>query len=345
MIDLADDSRLAGGQQHDVAIQRAYDFADALRAGEARVFRQMHGFAVRGNRDFRPQPGVHLRELRAARMTGDVNELGAVGDDLDALRDEAVDDFADRLFIARNGARGEDDDIARRQSGGRMFVLGDARQGGARLALASRRQSQNLCPRNAIEMILADESREAIEIAAFARHRDDALHRAADHHDLLAVGDPRLGGGAKTRDIGGESRDDDAAGGLPDEFGKVRRDIGLRGALALAKHVGRIADQRQDALVAEGAKTRFVGRPADQRRRIDLPVAGVDDQPGRGADRQGAAFGDRMGDGDEFHVERTHRHMRALRHDLDGNLWRARLAQAARLQQAGGEARRKDPDA
>ena len=269
VIDLADDARLAGRQQDDVAVERAHDFADALRARETRMFGQMHGFAMRGDGDFRPQPGVHLREFGAARMAGDMDKLRAVGDDFDALRDEAVDDLADRLLVARNGARGEDDDVAGRERRGRVLVFGDARERRARLALAARRQSQNLVARNAVEMILAEERRQAVEIAAFARHRDDALHRAADHHDLLAVGDPRLRRRAKARHIGGESRDDDAARRLADQRGKIGRDIGLRRALPFAQHIGRIADQRQHAFIAQraaGALRRSACRRAAWRR-------------------------------------------------------------------------------
>ena len=60
-----------------------------------------------------------------------------------------------------------------------------------------------------------------------------------------------------------------------DQFGERLRDIGLGRRAALAHRVGGIADQREAALVAERAQLGFVGRRADDRRRIDLPVAGV----------------------------------------------------------------------
>src|SRR5579863_3800698 len=100
-------------------------------------------------------------------------------------------------------------------------------------------------------MILADESRQLSEITAFARYRDDPLHRPANHHHLLAVSDPRFGGSAKTRDIGCESRDDDAAGRAADQLGEARGDIGFGRALSFAKHVRRVADEGENALVAE----------------------------------------------------------------------------------------------
>ena len=132
---------------------------------------------------------------------------------------------------------------------------------------------------------------------------------------------------------------------LPTSLGEALGDIGLRRALALAQHVGRIADQREHALFAELAQPRLVGDAADQRRRVDLPVAGMDDEAGRGADRQRAALGDRMGDGDEFDVERPDVDPLALRDHLDRDLGRAGLAEAARLGEAGGEAGHVDVDA
>src|SRR6185312_3964612 len=44
----------------------------------------------------------------------------------------------------------------------------------------------------------------------------------------------------------------------------------------------------------------FVGRQADDRRRIDLPVAGMQHDAGRGVDRQRMRFRNRMRDRDEL---------------------------------------------
>ena len=66
-----------------------------------------------------------------------------------------------------------------------------------------------------------------------------------------------------------------------------------------------IADERQHALVAERREARLVGRQAEDRSRVDLPVARMDDESGRRADRERRALGYRMGDRDEFDVERA----------------------------------------
>ena len=92
-----------------------------------------------------------------------------VGDDLDALLGQAVDDLADRLFVAGNRARGEDHPVAGGERRARMLFLRHARQRGARFALAAGRQRQNFVARQAFERIGAEERRQAVEIAAFAR--------------------------------------------------------------------------------------------------------------------------------------------------------------------------------
>ena len=66
----------------------------------------------------------------------------------------------------------------------------------------ARRQSQHLVARDAVpKWSWPRNAGRPSEIAAFARHGDgNALHRAADHHHLLAVGDSRLRRSAKPRD-------------------------------------------------------------------------------------------------------------------------------------------------
>ena len=119
-------------------------------------------------------------------------------------------------------------------------------------------------------------------------------------------------------------------------------DLRLRRAFAIAQDVGRIADQRAHALVADLFQPRDVGRPAEARRRIELPVAGVDDDARLGADGEQIDFGDRMRHRHEFDLERAERQPRSLRDDVNRHLWSAGLGEAARGEQARGETRRID---
>src|SRR5208282_2247154 len=78
------------------------------------------------------------------------------------------------------------------------------------------------------------------------------------------------------------------------------------------------------------------------RGRVDLPVASVDDEARWSADRERRALRYRMGDREEFDVERTDRDPRARLDDLDRNLGRARLAEPPRLGKTRREGRRID---
>ena len=139
--------------------------------------------------------------------------------------------------------------------------------------------------------------------------------------------------------MGGERRHRDARRRGADELGQRLRHIGFRGRAAVAHGVGGIADQRQHALVAQRGKLRLVGRRAEERRRIDLPVAGMQHGAARRADRERVRFRDRVRDVDEVDRERTKRQAPAERHDVDRDLRRAGLGQAPRLEQGRGERR------
>jgi len=100
-------------------------------------YSKVQGFAVDRDHDLRPDPADHVDKLGAARMSRHVDELRAVGDHLDALGDETVDHAVHRLLVAGDHAGGEDHAIAPGEGDLGVSVLGDARERGARLALAS----------------------------------------------------------------------------------------------------------------------------------------------------------------------------------------------------------------
>ena len=189
-----------------------------------------------------------------------MNERGAVGDDLDARGHERVDDLADRLFVAGNGARRKDDGVAGAEFRGRMLVLRHAGERRARLALAAGGERQYLVARQALERVHAQERRHAVEHPALAGDSDDALDRPPKNADLPSGGEAGLGRRAKAGDVGSEGGHDHPALRLADEPGKRLGDVALRRALAFAQDVGRIADERQHALVAERLEARLVGR-------------------------------------------------------------------------------------
>ena len=74
-----------------------------------------------------------------------------------ALANQPVDDGADGLLVAGDGARGEDHAIALRERHLGVVVLGDAGQRGARLALAARQHRDDLVARHVAVAFGAEE--------------------------------------------------------------------------------------------------------------------------------------------------------------------------------------------
>ncbi len=181
-----------------------------------------------------------------------------------------------------------------------------------------------------------------IEITGLAGDLHHPLHRASDHNDL-AVGSFRsVSDGAQPRHVGCECRHRDAPARRFHEFGDVLGDFLLGRRAALTHGVGRIADQRHDAFIADFAQPLLVGRLADDRRRIDLPVTGMQHCAGGRADRERMGFGNRVRDRNEFHAERADVDGAARRHDCDRDLWRVALAGAFGFEQRRAELRRVD---
>ncbi len=268
------------------------------------MLEQMQRFAVNGNQELRAYPGDHVAEFVAARMAGHMDEVGAVGNDFDALRDQAIDDGAHRLLVAGNGARGKDHAVALVQRHLRMIVIGDARQRRARLALASRAQRQHLVGGKMAVEIGAAEVLHAVEIAGFARHLHHALHGAADHHHLAPRSLCGIRDRAQPRDVGSKGGHGDPTLGRLHQFGDGLGDLGLRRRAPFPHRIGRIADQRQHAFVAEFPQPPLVGRHADDRRRIDFPVPGMQHGAGGSVDGQRMGLRYRMRDRNELDIER-----------------------------------------
>ena len=318
-------------------------FGDAAFAGELRLLAHVQSLAVYGHQEVRIHPIVHAAQLAPARMAGHVDEVGAVGDDLDALLDQRVDDRADAALVARDGARREDDAIAGTERDLRMVVARDARQGSPLFSLTAGAEQHDLVARKMAEGVLVLERRQPVEISAVCRHLDHAPHRATGRDDLAVARPCGLGDGADAGDVGGKDRDRHAVGRASDEFGEVSADLAFRRTFALAQRIGGIADHGVDAGRADLAQRRLVRRRADDGFGIEPPVSGMEHAAQRGRDRERVRFGDRMGNPDEADVERTDVDRTSERHDLDIEL-RGRIASLARFgrQKRGGEGRRVD---
>src|SRR4029079_9975576 len=79
-----DDAGVPGPELDQIAVAADQHFWHAGGARQLGVFRQMQRFAMYGDQELRAYPRDHVAQFVAARMTGDVDQIGAVGDDLDA---------------------------------------------------------------------------------------------------------------------------------------------------------------------------------------------------------------------------------------------------------------------
>ena len=149
-------------------------------------------FAMHRDRDLRPDHLVHLDQLVARRMAGDMHQMIALGDHLDAAQHEPIVQPPDRLLIAGNDARGKDHRIARVEFGVGMRAGGDPRQRGAHFALAAGAEIENLVLREVFGFLLADEVPQAAHQSDRGGGGRHAVHRAAHQAD------PAIGG------LGGE---------------------------------------------------------------------------------------------------------------------------------------------
>ncbi len=334
---LAHDLGPAGAQAQHVAVgddRRVRHLAGLRQFG---VAVEVAGLAMHGDGDRRAHPLIHLDQLVARRMAGDVDEMVAFGDHLDAHHGELVLQAADRDLVAGDDARGKDHHVVLGQFDIGMVVAGDPRQRGARLALAPGADDQDLVAGQRHRLFLGHERRDVGEIAGRPRRFGDPPQRTAGQHHAAAMGGGDLGDGLHPRDVAGETGHDDAGVVLADQAHQTIAYLGFRAAFAFDQRVGRIADHRQHAVLAQLLERGLVGGVADQRVGVELPVAGMQHGAQRGAHHHRVGFGDRVGERDQLQLEG--RDLEALGHADDGQRHLAEQPCLFQLlaQQRGGE--------
>ena len=135
-----------------------------------------------------------------------------------------------------------------------MLVLGDARERGARLALAAGAQRHDLVGRQVAVGLDAAEIGDAVEIAGLARDLLDA--RPSRGRPPRPRGPPAAAASATARmratleaKVVTATRPVRAG----DQLAQRLRDVGLGGRTAVAHRIGGVADQREAAFLAERA--------------------------------------------------------------------------------------------
>jgi hypothetical protein len=138
------------------------------------------------------------------------------------------------------------------------------------------------------------------------------VHGAAEQADAPVDGDRRADHAVHPRDVGGEAAHGHLALERADQLDQ-RVATPSSEPPSPRRNVGAVAGHGQHALVAEAAQLGVVGRRADQRVGIDLPVAGVQDGAERRLDRQPVRLRDRVRDGHELDPERPELQIAAQR--------------------------------
>ena len=223
-----------------------------------------------------------------------------------------------------------------------MLVLGDAGDCRAGLALAAGAEQQHLVGRQVTELLLVQQAAGILQHAAGARGFDGVAHGAAGDHHLAAARPGGADGGGYAVEVRGKGGDGDAASGFADDphngFGNLR--LGWRETFA--QHIGRIAHQHVDAVGADGAEAFLVHARSQNRRAVDLPVAGMQHRALLRLDEKRRGFGNGVGDGNEFAGEGANREARPQGHDLHRHFFvEARFLQFQR-QDLRGERRAVD---
>src|ERR1700730_5089977 len=206
---------------------------------------------MNGHHYARPYPAIKIFKFGPARMAGDVDEVGTIGDHFDALANKAVDDATDGLFVTRNGARGKDHPVTIAERDVGMLVERDAGQRGAGLALTAGTQRHHLVRWQIAVSISAPKILDAVEITGLAGDLRDAFHGTPDQHHLAAAGMRRRRHRPYARHVGSKRRHRDAPGCTVDQFLERFGNVALRRRPPFPYRVGGLPDDGEAPGIAE----------------------------------------------------------------------------------------------
>lgn len=216
-----------------------------------------------------------------------------LGIEAHAAVSELVLQGGDRQFVAGDHTRRENAVVAQTQLYERVGALGRPRQGRPVLALAAGAQIQDLVRRPDPRLFFREDALAVVEQADVARSGRDPVHRPARRGDAAPGQLGGLDDADHAGDVRGEAADRDPAGlQAADQLDQTGLGVQLGPRLALDEDIGRIADHRQQAFVAQLGNRCDVCGLADDRAGVQLPVAGVEDRAQRRLDRQRIRLGD-----------------------------------------------------
>ncbi len=251
-------------------------------------------------------------------MARDVHGLVVLVQHARAAAAERVHRVVHGELVPRHGLGRHDDRVALPDLHLAVVAVGHARERRHRLALRAGAEHGDLVVPQLVEVGRLDQRALLdVGVAQVARDVEVLDHRAADDGDLAAAGLGGVDDALQAVDVRREARHDHAAGRVADDALERGCDelLGLRDARALG--VRGVGEHQVDAVGAEPRELGEIGRPAVDRRVVDLVVARVQDRALGGVQRDRDGIGHRVRDARELGRERAAGDGIALAVDLD----------------------------
>ena len=253
----------------------------------------------------------HQLQLLLAGVTRNVDAAdGGIVDHTDSALAELVDNTSHKLFVAGNGAGRDDHDIVAVESDLGVISEGHTVESRHRLTLAAGADQHKLL--GAVTLDIVDIDKHAlgqIDISELHGRGDDRDHTAAGNSHLPVMPRRDVKYLLNAVNVGREGGNNYALFLIGVENVLERSTDGaLRGSVAGSLGVGRLAHQKQNALIAKLAEAGNVHNIALNWCQVQLEVTRVDEHAERCADGQTAGVGNRVVDTDELNAEAAEAH-------------------------------------
>src|SRR5699024_6524592 len=317
--DLSHDLRVAVMQVHDDAVLGPWDVRRGHpgRDGHVAVSAQMAPLAVHWHRVTRTRGVVKEQQLSCQTVTRGVDVGVAAGDHRGTDLREHVDHAEHCLLVTRNQGGRKNDQVAVADGDLAVLPACHARQCSHRLTLGAGGNENHLVRSHAGGLVHGDDgASRGVQVthALCDLHVPD--HRAAGEGHLAVRRHRRVHGGLDASHVGGEGCQDHALLRIAGQAGQRRGHVCFRTGESRGCGVGGGAEHEIHALIAEARQRRQVRRTAVDRGLVELNVASVDHQTGRGLQRDAKAIRNGVVDVPETQVKRTVIHVRLVV-DLD----------------------------
>lgn len=269
------------------------------------VLNLMAELAVDGDEILGFSEGDHGPHFLAVGVAGHMDSLGDILIvNLGSPAEEVVDHTIDGFFVAGNDAGRENHDVFSLDFYVAVFVEGHTAERAKGLALAAGAENEALFGRGFADIAdIVEDAGGIFQDADFEADPQVAQHVEACSKNFAVCFSCNFENNLNSVEGGGETGDDDGAGGTLDEFCERLPDIAFAAGMAFAFDIGAVAEKSEDAffaILSEGLEieTFTVGRG-----HIDFVIAGVDDVSEGEAEGQGKTLGHGVGDMEELNAE------------------------------------------